>query len=196
MKKDPIALLKKDHQTVKQLFARFDKLGENATRAKQDIVDQLIAELSKHAAIEEQFFYPYVKDRIEDAKDIVLESLEEHHIVKWTLHELEGLKPEDEAFDAKMSVLKEMVLHHAQEEETELFPQVRAVLEKEELEVLGEALEKGKLMAPTHPHPRAPSTPPANFVAGTMAKVIDTGRDLFRGRKVRQLATAAKTRRR
>lgn len=121
----------------------------------------------------EMVFYPAVRDRVPKVEDTVLESLEEHHVVKWVLSELEDMKPDHERFKAKMTVLIESVRHHVEEEESELFPEVRAVIRRKEMGELGEAMAKAKKMAPTRPHPRAPDTPPGNLVAGTAAGVVD-----------------------
>src|SRR6266511_4156089 len=109
---DAISLLKDDHKTVEALFKKFERAGERAHKTKRKIVDQIIAELSVHAAIEEQAFYPTTRTRVKAVEDEVLESLEEHHIVKWTLSELENMDAEDERFDAKVAVLIESVRHH------------------------------------------------------------------------------------
>jgi len=114
---DAITLLKQDHKTVEDLFRKYEKLGDQAYVTKRAVVDQVIAELSVRAAIEEQVFYPAVKGISEDLKDNVLESLEEHHVVKWLLDELVSLDPEAERFDAKVTVLIENVRHHIEEEE-------------------------------------------------------------------------------
>src|SRR5437773_822504 len=97
---DAITLLKADHKAVKGLFSHFDKAGARAYQRKREIVDQLIEELSIHAAIEEQLFYPAARACVEDARDDVLESLEEHHVVKWLLAELEDMDPKAERFVA------------------------------------------------------------------------------------------------
>ena len=90
---DAISMLKDDHKTVEQLFKRFEKAGDQAHVEKRDIVDRIIEALSVHAAIEEQLFYPVVRATVPDTEDIVLESLEEHHIVKWVLSELDSRSP-------------------------------------------------------------------------------------------------------
>ena len=161
---DAITLLKQDHKTVEQLFKKFEKTTRPAEQRK--IVQQVIRELSVHAAIEEMVFYPAIRDRVPQVEDTVLESLEEHHVVKWTLAELDDMKPSHERFTAKMTVLIESVRHHVEEEEKELFPDVRTALGRKELAELGDALEKAKKVAPTRPHPRAPDVPPGNLVAG------------------------------
>jgi hypothetical protein len=126
-----------------------------------------------HAAIEEQVFYPVARAAVPETEDIALESLEEHHIVKWVLSELVGMDPAQERFDAKVTVLMENVRHHVKEEEHDFFPKVRAQLGRNELADLGQALADAKTTAPTQPHPRMSDVPPANAVAGTIAGVVD-----------------------
>ena len=133
----------------------------------------MIEELSVHAAIEEQVLYPAARGAVPDATDEVLEALEEHHVVKWTLSELDGMDPGDERFTAKVTVLIDLVRHHVKEEEGELFPELRAAMKRKELEELADALEAAKKAAPTRPHPRAPDTPPGNIVAGMAAGAVD-----------------------
>lgn len=168
---DAITLLKQDHKTVKSLFRQFEKAKQPARQRK--LAGEVIKELSVHAAIEEMVFYPAVRDRVPEAEDTVLESLEEHHVAKWVLSELEDMKPDHERFKAKMAVLMESVGHHIDEEESELFPEVRKALGRKELADIGTALEKAKKTAPTRPHPRAPDTPPGNLVAGPGAGAVD-----------------------
>src|SRR6202521_301841 len=95
---DAISMLRDDHKTVEQLFKRFERAGDRAYVEKREIVDRIIEELSVHAAIEEQLFYPVVRATVPETEDIALESLEEHHIVKWVLSELDSMTPEDERF--------------------------------------------------------------------------------------------------
>jgi hemerythrin superfamily protein len=170
---DAITLLRNDHKTVEQLFKRFEKAGDEAYTEKRAIVDRIVEELSRHAAIEEQLFYPVARATVRGVEDIALESLEEHHIVKWTLSELDKLDPQNERFDAKVTVLIESVRHHVKEEQDEFFPKVRDELGRKSLIDLGEALEEAKKTAPTHPHPRSPDEPPGNSITGTVAGAID-----------------------
>lgn len=171
-------LLKNDHRNVEALFEEI--LATNAKAKKQTIVRKIIKELSIHAAIEEQVFYPAVRDAVHESESEVLEALEEHHIVKWVLAELDKMRPDDERFDAKVKVLCENVTHHVKEEETRLFKMVREHMSKSELDQLGRALEAAKRVAPTHPHPRAPDVPPANYVAGISTGLVDRARDAVR----------------
>jgi hemerythrin superfamily protein len=178
---DAITLLKDDHKAVEALFKRFEKAGDRAYAEKRQLVDRIIEELSIHAAVEEQLFYPVTRETVPETEDIALESLEEHHIVKWVLSELEKMSPEDERFDAKVTVLMENVRHHVREEEDEYFPMVRDELGRNALNDLGDAMEAAKRIAPTHPHPRSPDTPPGNLVVGTAAGVVDRVGDTVGG---------------
>src|SRR5205814_1885008 len=115
------------------------------------------------------------------AEDNVLESLEEHHIVKWVLSELERMQPTEERFEAKVTVLIENVRHHVKEEEGELFPKLRRALNRSQLDELGDALDTAKTSASTHPHPRSPDAPPGNVVVGALAGVVDRVGDNISG---------------
>lgn len=178
---DAITFLKNDHDTVEQLFKRFEKAGDRAHVQKRQIVDRIIEELSVHAAIEEQVFYPVARAAVPDTEQIALESLEEHHIVKWLLSELVDMDPAHERFDAKVTVLIENVRHHVEEEESDFFPKVRKQLGRNELAELGDTLADAKKSAPTKPHPRMPDEGPANVVAGAIAGVADRVGDNLSG---------------
>jgi hemerythrin superfamily protein len=178
---DAITLLKDDHKTVERLFKRFEKAGDHAYAEKRRITDQIIEELSKHAAIEEQLFYPATRATVPDTEDIALESMEEHHVVKWVLSEIEDMDPEHERFDAKVTVMIENVRHHVEEEEDEYFPKVREALSRKALQELGDAMESAKKIAPTRPHPRMPDTPPGNIIGGAAAGVADRVGDTVSG---------------
>jgi iron-sulfur cluster repair protein YtfE (RIC family) len=145
-------------------------------------VDEMIRELSQHAAIEEQFFYPAARREVPKTDDDVLEALEEHHVAKWILSELEPMDAQDERFDAKVTVLMESVRHHVREEEHELFPEVRSGMERKALVELGAKLSEGKRLAPTRPHPRSPDEPPGNLIVGAVAGVVDRARTAIKTR--------------
>ena len=183
-------MLKDDHRTVEKLFKRFEKAGDHAVVEKRTIVDSIIEELSKHAAVEELLFYPVTRATVPETNDIALESLEEHHIVKWVLAELEKMDAADERFDAKVTVLIENVRHHVKEEEEEYFPQVRDELGRKALGELGDAMADARTTAPTHPHPRSPDTPPGNVVVGNAAGVVDRATDTVSGVAQGLVATA------
>jgi hemerythrin superfamily protein len=178
---DAIALLKKDHMTVKRLFERF----ERARSGKKEIAEKIVKELAIHSAIEEQIFYPAVRlkakrSQMEEADKQVLEALEEHHVAKWLLSEIDKLDENAERFEAKVTVLRESILHHVKEEEGKLFRFARRLFSRDELVTLGKMMAKAKRMAPTRPHPRAPDQPPGNLVAGAAASLFDKGMDFMR----------------
>ena len=187
---DAITLLKDDHKTVEKLFKRFEKAGDGAYKEKANVAEKIREELSRHAAIEEQLFYPVIRATVDDVEDVTLESLEEHHIVKWVLSELDDMDPKDERFTAKMTVLIENVRHHVEEEEDELFPKVREGLGRKDLASLGDAMETARRVAPTHPHPRAPDTPPGNIAVGAAAAVADRVGDGVKGAAQGAVSTA------
>lgn len=126
---DAIELLEDQHRDVEELFAEIEETDD--TEEKQALFDELADALAIHATIEERHFYPAVREK--RTEDILLESLEEHLAVKRVLADLLDLSPEDRTFDAKVKVLKELVEHHVEEEEKELFPKVRKVLSADEL---------------------------------------------------------------
>jgi len=173
---DAIAVLKEDHRDVERLFKRFEKAGDSAFRTKEQLVASMIEALSRHAAIEELVFYPAVRAEVPRLEAKVAESLEEHHLAKVVLNELESLNPRSRRFDAKVSVMIEVVRHHVKEEEQNLFPKVRDRIGRRELVELGESLRTAERDAPTRPHPGAPDEPPANALVGGAVAVVDRAR--------------------
>jgi hemerythrin superfamily protein len=142
---DAVALLKADHREVEKLFNEFEDAGDRAYKTKQQLVSQIIKELEVHATIEEEIYYPAVDAKAKkDGKELVAEAVEEHHVVKVLLGELATMSAEDDAFDAKVTVLIENVRHHVEEEEEELLPQSEEILGDEELARLGEAMAARK----------------------------------------------------
>jgi hemerythrin superfamily protein len=148
---DAISLLTEDHRTVEQLFADYERDLQGA-EAKRQVVDQLIRELSVHAAIEEAYFYPEVKKALGEGGELVDESLHEHQEVKETLAALEDMDPADAAYDQTVASLIADVRHHVKEE-GEMFPKLRSALSAEQLHDIGQKLAEGKAKAPTHPPP-------------------------------------------
>jgi hemerythrin superfamily protein len=171
-----LTLLKQDHGNVEELFHRFETCAPTDTTEMGRIRDKVIEHLAKHSQIEEQVFYPAVRAKLGDENAFeVLEGLEEHHVVKQTLAELEKMSPTHDRFRAKMTVLIESVRHHVKEEEEELFEKVRDNFTIEELNDLGETMENIKPAMPTRAHPFAPDQPPLNILVGLPVAVIDKG---------------------
>ena len=172
---DAVELLRSDHRAIEQLFRRFER--SRAPSDKRRLADRMIRELSIHAAIEEQHVYPLLRERLDGEAPKVLVALEEHHLAKLGLAEIERLDASDERFDAKVRVLIESVRRHVREEERELLPALRRRLSEDDLRVLADALGRAKTAAPTRPHPTAPDEPPANLLANAGAAAVDRGRD-------------------
>src|SRR5262245_25793765 len=119
---DATQLLKKDHKMVKHLFAEFEHMSGRSSQKKQALVVQICHVLTVHAQVEEELFYPALKEvRSQEVKALVCEAAEEHKVAKTFIGELSRLSPEEEQYDAKVTVLGEYVQHHVKEEEQELF---------------------------------------------------------------------------
>jgi hemerythrin-like domain-containing protein len=151
MSNDAIVLLRDDHKQIRKVFTAFEKAGDNAHATKQKLVDQMIELLTVHTYIENEVMYPRVRDLLPDLEDDVLESYEEHHVADLLVVELANMKPDDERFTAKTTVLIENVRHHMDEEEQEWFPKVREGLGRKQLQQLGESLLRAKEEAPRRP---------------------------------------------
>ena len=174
MATNAITFLKTDHGNVEDLFVQFEAAGDGAYADKRRIVDHIIEQLSRHAAVEEQVFYPALRG-IPELHRNVLEALEEHHGAKLALSELEKLPANAERFDAKTTVLIQNVRHHVEEEEADLFPLVEKHIAFSDLQLMGGAMEDLKKTAPSRPHPLMPDQPPFNVIFGVPAAVIDVG---------------------
>lgn len=133
---DPIVLLETDHRRFEKLLEEGEKSTARATKGRAELLETLTAELTVHEAIEEQLLYPALKPHVE-ARDIVLEGFEEHHVVDVIIKELRRVATNDEKWGAKFKVLKESITHHIQEEERAMFPTARGVLPREEFLALG-----------------------------------------------------------
>ena len=151
MSNDAIVLLKEDHKEVRKVFRDFESAGEDATERKGKLVEKMIELLTQHTYIENEVMYPRVRELLPDLEDDVLESYEEHHVADVLVMELSGMKPTDERFDAKTTVLIENVRHHMDEEEEDWFPKVRDGLGRNALQEIGEELLAAKKKAPTKP---------------------------------------------
>jgi hemerythrin superfamily protein len=132
---DALSLLKRDHELVKDLMKRIEK-EERDTKARAAMFEQLVDELGIHERIEEEIFYPALKEK-KDAKEDVLEGFEEHHLVDEIIEDLDDVKPDDERWAAKFTVMKENVEHHIEDEEEKLFPKAEKLLGGKKLGELG-----------------------------------------------------------
>ena len=143
---DALTLLKDDHQKMRKLLSELESTTERGVKTREELYAKIKGELMVHEAIEEEIFYPALKEHPR-AKEIVLEGYEEHHVVDTVMAELEGLPVDDESWGAKAKVMKENVEHHMEEEEGEMFQKARQVFDREELDELGTRMERRKTEA-------------------------------------------------
>ena len=120
---DATALLRADHKLVSGLFAEYEKT--NSTAKKKKLVAQICTELSVHAQVEEEIFYPAVKRALKD-KALIPEAIVEQATMKDLMAQVEGIEPNGEMYDAKVKVLSEYVKHHVKEEHSEMFPKAKS----------------------------------------------------------------------
>jgi hemerythrin superfamily protein len=142
---DAITLLTTDHDEVRSLFEQFRTANESEDMARmKELQKQIFSELETHTRIEEDIFYPAVRDTDEEElAETVDEGVQEHHVVKVLMREIEDVSGDD-TFIAKMKVLMENVEHHAEEEETDMFPDLRERMSQQRLDELGAEMEAAK----------------------------------------------------
>ena len=137
---DALTLLEQDHQKVKKLMGEIEKTTERAVKTREQLFYKLVEELTIHEEVEERIFYPEVKERAtsKQLEELVLESYEEHHFVDVVKAEIQNTPFDSEEWAAKFKVMMENIEHHAfEEEEGEMFPKVRKIFKKDELEDMG-----------------------------------------------------------
>lgn len=150
-KDSAITILMQDHAKVKKLFKEFEKLSKKDDDSKVDIANQICMELTVHAKAEEEIFYPAARMVLEE--DLLNEAEVEHDTAKDLIAQIQTMSPDDEMYDAKVTVLGEYIDHHVEEEETEMFPKARKA--KMDLNELGVQIRMRKeelmaqLMSPT-----------------------------------------------
>ncbi len=151
MSTDAIVILKSDHQEMRKLFRDYRKQGEKAYAAKGKLADRILEALTVHTYLENEVMYPQVRALLPEVEDDVLESYEEHHVADVLCMELAAMKPQDERFTAKLTVLMENVEHHMDEEEQDWFPKVREGLSRTQLREIGQQMLDLRPKAPRRP---------------------------------------------
>jgi hypothetical protein len=149
---DPIEMLERDHRRLEALFKKGEATTTRGTKVRREILEALTAELVVHERIEEKVLYPALK-RHADAREIVLEGYQEHHVADLIVKELHRMPPTDERWGAKLKVLQENIEHHIEEEEGDMFKTARSVLSRAQLDALGRKMEaiKGEAKAKRAP---------------------------------------------
>ena len=147
---DAIELLETDHRRLEDLLKKGEETTERAVKGRNELLDTITNELNAHELIEEKVLYPALKAHSE-AKEIVLEGYQEHHVADLLVKELHGLARSDERWGPKFKVLQENIEHHIEEEEGKMFPAARSLLSRAELEELGARMEAMKARALRRP---------------------------------------------
>jgi hypothetical protein len=140
---DAMSLLKEDHLKVKKMLAELESTTERGVKTREELFTKVKQELVVHEAIEEEIFYPALKEHPK-TKEIALEGYEEHHVVDTVMAEIEGVAYDDEKWGAKFTVMKENLEHHIEEEEGEMFKQAKQVFDQDELTQLGDSMKARK----------------------------------------------------
>ncbi len=122
---DAISMLTADHREVSTMFKQYEELGDRAKASKKKLADQICTALTLHATIEEEIFYPALREKSKEAADLLDEALVEHAGAKDLIAQLQEMDPEDDLYDAKVKVLGEQIEHHVGEEEGEMFPMAK-----------------------------------------------------------------------
>ncbi|WP_055491129.1 hemerythrin domain-containing protein [Streptomyces sp. TP-A0356] len=177
---DAIELLKHDHRKVEQLFRDYHAAADGTQR--RAVVETLIRELSRHAALEELMLYPLAKKVLPGGAHEIHRYLAEHKAAKETLLALDKLPADDDRTGELVERLRREIEEHVREEEGGLMPQLRDAVSQRELDELGQLLVRARQTAPTRPHPHAPAEPPALSLAGPVAAAYDRLRDRLQGR--------------
>lgn len=173
-KSDIVDLLLADHEAVKKMFARM----ENASTAhRSELFWDITGELVRHEVAEEEIVYPVARrvvpngDRLTDAR------IKEQAKAERLLAEMEKVGTEDDKFLVMFNKLRAAVLEHAEKEESLVFEPLREHLDADKRKDMARLYESAKSVAPTHPHPNAPDTPPGNVMVGPVASLVDRARD-------------------
>ena len=178
---DAVQILTRDHREVESLFQRYEKSSD--ADEKIQIAHEVVHELAVHGEIEELLFYPRLRTKLPDGNDVADEAIHEHVEIKQVLNAIDKTSVADEVLDERMRKLMAEVRHHVQEEENEIFPQVRAALSDDDLASLGQSLEAARKIVPTRPHPAAPTGPIGKLATSAPVALVDRVRDAVRGWK-------------
>ncbi|HEY2505321.1 MAG TPA: hemerythrin domain-containing protein [Streptosporangiaceae bacterium] len=178
-----------DHAEVKQMLSELEtgpRISTGATEAqlsdRKERVVRVVMASSRHEAVEEQYFWPTVRERLADGSELADQATHQEEEAKHALAHLEKLSPTDGEFDGLLSSLNGATREHIAYEEEQVWPKLRQALSTAEAEALGTKIAAAKKMAPTRPHPHTPASPALLRAAGPAVAVTDRLRDSFTGR--------------
>ena len=178
---DVVDILTADHREMIELIGRIK--GTSDADQRRDLADTVIAEVVRHAVAEEMYVYPAVEASVPNGARMVEHDKEEHQEIVEVMKQIEDLSPSDQAFMSRVQQLEAQLLHHANDEESEQFPQLRAHLTAGQLVELGEKVQTAKKLAPTRPHPSAPHSELFHKTIGPGVGMIDRLRDKLTARQ-------------
>jgi hypothetical protein len=177
---DVIDELTSDHREALQLLERITLAGDPGER--RDLADTVIAEVVRHAVAEEMHVYPVMRQHLPNGEQLVKHDIEEHKQLEEVMKQLEAVDATEERFDSLVRDMTEQLRHHAHDEETEQFPQLRAEVPREKLVQLREKVDVAKKVAPTRPHPSAPNAELFHKLVGPGVGLVDRLRDRLTSR--------------
>ncbi|WP_042388564.1 hemerythrin domain-containing protein [Streptacidiphilus melanogenes] len=173
--------LKADHREVQAMFDKINGMPPGDAR-RRDIADEFTIELVRHSVAEEMYLYPAVREHILGGDAMADKEIADHSKVEKMLKQLEGMDAGRAEFDTLVAGVISEVVAHVMDEETRLFPALADACTSQQLDELGDKIRSAKAIAPTRPHPGAPSTPPMNKLLAPGAGLVDRARDMISGR--------------
>ena len=177
---DVVDILTTDHQEMVALIGQIE--GTSDPSQRRDLADTVIAEVMRHAVAEEMFVYPAVEEHVPNGTKEVEHDKNEHDEIVRLMKQVEDVDAADPEFMELIRELEAKLRHHAKDEESEQFPQLRAHIPAEKLVDLGEKVENAKKLAPTRPHPHAPHSELFHKTIGPGVGMVDRLRDKLTGR--------------
>ncbi|HJP76269.1 MAG TPA: hemerythrin domain-containing protein [Pseudonocardiaceae bacterium] len=181
-----IELLREDHEKVLIMLTELENVpamvGADQSQARKELVTKLVIAESRHEAIEEQYFWPMVRESVPGGEELAHRAVEQEDAAKKLLAALDRAEPAQADFEPMVQRIVADGREHIDYEQTQVWPRVLASVDKSTLEELGEKMAKARSMAPTRPHPATPSGPGAQKTAGMAAAAADKLRDTLTGR--------------
>jgi hemerythrin superfamily protein len=178
--KDVVDILTTDHQEMVALIGQIESTSDPSQR--RDLADTVIAEVMRHAVAEEMFVYPAVEEHVPNGTKEVEHDKKEHDEIVQLMKQVEDVNAADPAFMDLIRELEAKLRHHAKDEESEQFPQLRTHIPAEKLVDLGKKVQNAKKLAPTRPHPHAPHSELFHKIVGPGVGMVDRLRDKLTGR--------------
>lgn len=177
---DVVDELTTDHREALELLDRIPSIVDPDER--RDLADIVISEVVRHSVSEEMYVYPAMREHLPDGERLVEHDIQEHKELEEVMKQLEGVSASESRFDALVREMTDKLRHHAHDEETEQFPQLRERVPREELVKLREKVETAKKLAPTRPHPGAPNSALFHKIVGPGVGLVDRLRDKLTNR--------------